>query len=391
VSTLSPARKVAFEVLRRVETGAFASDLLRDRTSGLKTRDAALTHELVFGVLRFQAQLDQLAEHFSGRDARGLDREVLLALRLGTYQIRYLDRVPRHAAVDESVEMVKRAHKRSATGLVNAVLRKVDLRPVVWRDRATELSVPAWLLDRWNHHYGAGQAEAIARAFLLPPETFIRVPATRAAEISALPTEPTDIPGCFRLRSGDPGVFRRQDIGSQTIVALLELQPGELFLDLCAAPGNKTAQALETPVRAIACDRSRRRLAELSGLGASLVVCDGTRALPFGARFDKILVDAPCSGTGTISRNPEIKWRVSPEDFERHRNRQVVLLGNALDALAKGGRLVYSTCSLEPEENEQVLDLVLANRAEVDVQQTLRRLPGRDPGDGFWAAVITSE
>jgi len=391
VSTLSPARRVAFDVLRRVETGSFASDLLRDRAADLKSKDAALANEIVFGVLRFQAQLDQLAGHFSGRDSKGLDREVLLALRIGIYQLRYLDRVPRHAAVDESVELVKRAHKRSATGFVNAVMRKVDRRPVEWRDRATELSLPVWMLERWEHHYGDERAEAIARRFLSPPDTYIRVPEARVAEASSLSIEPTDVPGCFRLLSGDAGEFRRQDIGSQAVVELLDLQPGELFLDLCAAPGNKTAQALETPIRAVACDRSRRRLLDLTELPASLVLCDATRPLPFGARFDKILVDAPCSGTGTISRNPEIKWRVSPEDFERHHTRQVAIVRNAMAALAAGGRLVYATCSLEPEENQQVLEEALRENPDAIVRQVLQRLPGRDAGDGFWATVITSK
>ena len=151
------------------------------------------------------------------------------------------------------------------------------------------------------------------------------------------------------------------------------------------------AQALETPVRAVACDRSRRRLVEFTALTGQLVVCDGARPLPFGVRFDKILVDAPCSGTGTISRNPEIKWRVSTGDFLRHRDQQVALVRNALAALAAGGRLVYSTCSLEPEENEQVMEMLLAGTPEANVERVYQRLPGRDPGDGFWAAVITSK
>jgi 16S rRNA (cytosine967-C5)-methyltransferase len=199
------------------------------------------------------------------------------------------------------------------------------------------------------------------------------------------------VPGCYRLADGDPGDFRRQDIGSQVIVGLLELEPDELFLDLCAAPGNKTAQALETPIRGIACDRSYRRLRECAGIGASLVVCDGARPLPFVPRFDKILVDAPCSGTGTIGRNPEIKWRVSPEDLNRHRDRQAALLDSAMAVLTASGRLVYSTCSLEPEENEDVVRQLLEAHPSVAVERSIRRLPGREAGDGFFAAVITSK
>ena len=183
------------------------------------------------------------------------------------------------------------------------------------------------------------------------------------------------------------GGSRFQDIGSQAIVPLLRLEPGERFLDLCAAPGNKTAQALESGVRAVACDLRLRRLAQLKRLEAHLVVLDGTRPLPFARRFDRILVDAPCSGTGTLGRNPEIKWRLRPDDLDDLRRRQGALLANARAALAPGGLLVYSTCSLEPEENEGV---VAAVPPEL-VVETMRRIPGRDAGDGFYAAVIKSE
>jgi 16S rRNA (cytosine967-C5)-methyltransferase len=387
---MTPARRVAFDVLRIVESGGYASDLLRARAEKLKARDAALAHEIVFGVLRFQAQLDALIEHFSRREAAKLDREVRLALRIGIYQLRYLDRIPRHAAVTESVEMVKRAHKRSATGFANAVLRKVDRTPVAWKDRATQLSVPEWLLARWERLFGTEAAVNIARAFLKPPETYIRVPESRRQEAATLAIDGTEIPGCYRLRKGEAEGFRRQDISSQAIVGLLDLKPGERFLDLCAAPGNKSAQALETPLRAVASDISRKRLAALDDLPVSRVVCDGTRPLPFGAMFDKILVDAPCSGTGTIGRNPEIRWRVSEGDLNRHHARQTALIGNALAILAPGGCFVYATCSLEPEENETVVEEILVREPRVRKTREIRRLPGRDVGDGFWAAVLTS-
>jgi 16S rRNA (cytosine967-C5)-methyltransferase len=175
--------------------------------------------------------------------------------------------------------------------------------------------------------------------------------------------------------------FRIQDIGSQAIVPLLELQPGQSLLDLCAAPGSKTAQALEFGVRAIACDIHPHRLQSLQGLNAPLVLLDAAAPLPFSARFDRILLDAPCSGTGTLARNPEIKWRLTPADIQELAARQSAILANALAALAPGGTLVYSTCSLEREENDDVV-------APYRVSRILRRLPGRDPGDGFFAAVI---
>jgi 16S rRNA (cytosine967-C5)-methyltransferase len=187
------------------------------------------------------------------------------------------------------------------------------------------------------------------------------------------------------LLSGEARGLRIQDIGSQTIVPLLDLQAGQTFLDLTAAPGNKTAQALEAGVRTVACDRYFKRLAPMKSLGCDLVVLDGSQPLPFRARFDRILLDAPCSGTGTLARNPEIKWRLRPSDITGLAAKQASLLANALERLAPGGRLVYSTCSLEREENEGVVE-----QAGAPVVGLFRRLPGRDAGDGFFAAVITS-
>jgi 16S rRNA (cytosine967-C5)-methyltransferase len=355
---VSPARGLAFEILTAVERGGYASDLLAARAAPLDTRDAGLASEIVFGVLRYRAQLDYLIERYSGKPAARLDDPVRLALRMGIYQLRYLERVPAHAAVSESVELIKRARKRSAAGFANAVLRKVDRDPVAWPSAAVELSHPAWLLERWERQYGPETAAAIARANLRVPETYVNLETARI-----------------------------QDIGSQAIVPLLRLEAGQTFLDLCAAPGNKTAQALAAGVRAIACDIHLHRLAPLKALGIDLVVLDGTRPLPFRSRFDRILIDAPCSGTGTLAHNPEIKWRLQPADLPDLHGRQVALLEQGRRALAPGGLLVYSTCSLEREENEDVVDSVPGEL----VVETMRRIPGRDPGDGFFAVVITAD
>jgi 16S rRNA (cytosine967-C5)-methyltransferase len=351
----APARTLAFDILLRVETGAWASDLLLAHSAGLDSRDAGLASEIVFGALRYRAQLDFLIGHYAGRRQK-LDTEVRIALRMGIYQLRYLERIPPHAAVTDSVDLVKRAHKRSAAGFVNAILRQVDRDPVEWPNREIELSCPEWLLSRWEAQFGTDAAEAIARAALEEPEKYTRG-------------------------------TRTQDIGAQSIVPLLRLEAGQSFLDLCAAPGNKTAQALEAGVRATAGDLHFHRLAKLKNLDARLVVLDGTRPLPFARRFDRILVDAPCSGTGTLGRNPEAKWRFNPFDLPALQARQIALLTNARQALAPGGLLVYSTCSLEPEENEEVVAQAVP---ESLVIETMRRLPGRDPGDGFFAAVIKS-
>jgi 16S rRNA (cytosine967-C5)-methyltransferase len=350
---ISPGRKVAFDVLRKVEGGGYASDLLVEKTAGLDARDAGLASEIVFGALRHQAQLDWLIPHYSGRKGK-LDPEVRIALRMGVYQLRYLERIPAHAAVGESVELVRRARKGSAAGLVNAVLRKVCRETVAWPSREVELSCPDWLLERWERQYGRETAEGIATAALQEPERY--------------------------MRGG-----RVQDVGSQAIVPLLRLEAGQTFLDLCAAPGNKTAQAIEAGVRAIACDVHWHRVRQMKGMGAELLVVDGTKPLPFARKFERILVDAPCSGTGTLGRNPEIKWKLRARDLGDLQARQAALLRNALGALAPGGVLVYSTCSLEREENEDVVEASSAR-----VARTMQRIPGRDPGDGFFAAVFTS-
>ena len=378
---ISPARTTAFDVLRAVHDGGFASDLLLSRSVGLDSRDAGLAAEIVFGCLRFQLQLDFLISHYAGRDPK-LDPDVRSALRMGIYQLRWLDRIPPHAAVSESVELTKRARKRSAAALVNAVLRKVNRGPVAWPDRQTALSCPEWLLAKWDRQFGAEITKRIAEAALREPEMYVRAPDGGAG------LEPTRVPGCYRV----PGVVvvpvgaRVQDIGSQSIVPLLELQPGQTFLDLCAAPGNKTAQALESGVSAVACDLHWSRLKNVRG--CRRVVLDASRPLPFAAKFDRILVDAPCSGTGTLARNPEIKWRLKPDDPAELQKLQIAILTNALDYLVPDGRAVYSTCSLEREENEDVIAAAVAARSGFRVHQTLRRIPGCDPGDGFFAAVL---
>jgi 16S rRNA (cytosine967-C5)-methyltransferase len=351
---VSPARKIAFRVLERVHGGGYATDLLR-RESG-DPRDLALAESIVLGCLRYQAQLDYLIEFFSGRKQLKLDDVVRIALRMGIFQLRYLDRIPAHAAVAESVELVKQAHKRSAAGFVNAVLRKVNRRAITWPDQATELSVPAWMLARWQEQYGEQAAAAIAQAALEQPAAVI-----------------------------NPDTGRQQDPGAQSIVPLLEIAPGMVVLDLCAAPGNKTAQILALGAHVVAADRYLKRLLDVPA-EAPRVVLDAAAALPFNVKFDRILVDAPCSGTGTLARNPEIKWRLRETDLARFAGLQREILRNALPHLKPGGKLVYSTCSLEHEENE---DIASDFGAGFPVASTHLRLPGRDPGDGFFAAVIT--
>jgi 16S rRNA (cytosine967-C5)-methyltransferase len=221
---------------------------------------------------------------------------------------------------------------------------------VTYPNDAVALAMPEWLLAKWESQFGAAAARAAALYFLNKPPAHVR---------------------------GE----RQMDIGAQQIVPLLRLEPHHRFLDLCAAPGNKTLQAAECGVNPVACDRSRKRLAAIPV--AQRVQLDAAQPLPFRPVFDRILVDAPCSGTGTLARNPEIKWRVTPEEFARQAERQLQILRAALAVLAPGGRLVYATCSLEREENEEVV-----NQFADRVQEQGYRLPGREAGDGFFHAVL---
>ncbi|MDX1982610.1 MAG: transcription antitermination factor NusB [Bryobacteraceae bacterium] len=352
---ISVSRRIAFDVLMRVETaGAFAADLLHSACVGLESRDAGLAAEITMGCLRRQAQLDWLIARAAARPIGKMDPEVRVALRMGLYQLRHLDRVPAHAAVSESVELTRRAKKQSASGLVNALLRKAPRGEVAFPSDAIRLSMPEWLLDRWRARWGREVADAAAGAALITPKTYVRPDG------------------------------RIQDIGSQWVIPLLDPRSGETFLDLCAAPGNKTAQAVELGVTAVACDRHVHRLRQMENLPCQRLALDATQPLPFSVRFDRILVDAPCSGTGTLARNPEIKWRLKPDDLADLHARQTAILRHALPHLAPRGRLVYSTCSLEAEENEDVVKEVMGSLPEHHY-----RLPGREEGDGFFAAIIS--
>lgn len=382
---IAAARLAAFAVLEAVAGGGYASDLLREATRNLSGRDAGLAGQLVLGSLRVQNQLDYLIERYSGRPASSLDLAVQMALRVAIFQIRYLERVPAHAAVDDSVEYVKR-HKRAASGLTNAVLRKANRERVAWPNEALAHACPEWLLARWKKHFGAEQAIAIAEAALREPEPYVRVREGEAMP-EGMEVEATEIPGGYKLLSAVTEGIRLHDISSQAIVPLLELRTDHWYLDLCAAPGNKTAQALEAnPIVAVACDISERRLETVPGRVVR-VVLDASEQLPFGRRFDRILIDAPCSGTGTLGRNPEIKWRLKEGDLVRQRARQVNILKRAADVLAPGGKILYATCSLEGEENEDVIREA-GEAKDLVCEREMWRLPGRDAGDGFYAAVM---
>ncbi|HZL57701.1 MAG TPA: transcription antitermination factor NusB [Bryobacteraceae bacterium] len=373
---LAAARIAAFGALLAVERGAWSAEALASKSAHLDSRDAGLASDIVFGTLRRQGEIDAAIDKYSKRAASKLDPAVRIAIRMALYQVRFLDRVPAHAAVNDSVELARRAGKSSAAAFVNAVLRRALREPFAAPESA---STPAWLLARWIARFGESTAHAIAHASVAPPGRYVRV----GSGIPPHGATTTEVQGCYLLESGDPGAYRFQDIGAQSVVPLLELEPNQTFLDLCAAPGNKTAQALETPVRAVACDLHLSRARMLEPLGIPLLVADAAKPLPFSRRFDRILVDVPCTGTGTLSRNPEIRWRLRPNDIADLQSRQQAILANALALLEPNGLLVYSTCSLECEENEDVI-----KTSGASLLRTMQRVPGRDPGDGFFAAVL---
>jgi 16S rRNA (cytosine967-C5)-methyltransferase len=448
---ISPARAAAFEILMRIETtDAYASELLHSsRFAKLSPADHGLLTELVMGVLRWRGLLDEtIAEHSSQAIAK-LDMEVLTALRLGAYQILFLDRVPKHAAVNESVELVKRAHKRSASGLVNAVLRKIDKAGAAPEEHGLQeqshpyshgFSHPQWLVERWKRNFGADAAAQICEYDQSTPRPVVRVADFRSPKLppGGMPNQPTLqrvdgiqlepgnlLSSAFTVTAGDISqstAFRErrvaiQDEASQ-LVALL-VGNGHAILDCCAAPGGKTRiLAQENPdATVVALELHPRRAALLKKLVSEpnlQVIAADVRAIPLNKLFDRILVDAPCSGTGTLARNPDIKWRVKAEDLLRLQLYQIELLGSAMKYAVTSSRIVYSTCSLEPEENEQVIEKVLAGNSEfqlidarnrlLELQSSgalvwqdvdallrgpyLRTIPGVHPCDGFFAAIL---
>ena len=440
-SSISPARTAAFDVLLRVEQqAAYASELLHSsRLQTLSAADHGLATELVMGVLRWRSRLDATIVHAASRPLDKLDVEVVIALRLGVYQLQHLSRVPAHAAIHESVELVKRARKRSAAPFANAVLRKIarEPAPLPVNDGPAELRLaeefahPAWLVQRWVEHYGEDRARLICEFDQQIPHTAVWFPDPAVeAELrgAGIELEPGRLLSRARIvTKGDIThipAFREnrlflQDEASQLVAALVG--QASRLLDCCAAPGGKTAVlAWRNPTAEIVAAELHSHRAELlrkrvNAANVQVVTADILSMQP--GSFDRVLADVPCSGTGTLARNPEIKWRLKPEDFTDLHGRQVAILRAALANLAPGGRLIYSTCSLEPEENEAVVEEVMAGaqgcglldlRGELehlrasgelawhDVDSLLsgkflRTLPGVHPCDGFFAAMIEKQ
>jgi 16S rRNA (cytosine967-C5)-methyltransferase len=456
VAAISPARKAAFEILLAVERGhGHSDDLLRGKAGSLSAADKNLATTLVLGVLRWQIRIDHELRPLLKKPNAKLDAEVMIALRMGAFQFWFLDRIPAHAAIDESVELAKQAGHQFAARMVNAVLRKAAAasRTQAPEKSAAELALaaahPAWLVERWAGFHGFEAARAICRHGQEQPRLTVRIAGSEMeAELAkeGIRLEPGELLACARtVFTGDvtasrafrDGCVRIQDEGSQLIGELAAhcatslIQNQKNILDACAAPGGKTLILAERnpqarpnlPPRIVACEANPRRLEAmrerftLHGYQIECRLADAA-ALDEDAVFDAALADVPCSGTGTLGRNPEIRHRLRLEDLARRAERQRAILRGALRAVRPGGRVVYSTCSLEPEENEEVVAAILAespNTRQVSLARriddlrrrkvlmdsgaerlrkcltpegALRLLPGATQTDGFYVALL---
>lgn len=442
---VSPARLAAFETLRKIEKErAFSSVLLPAAEAKLSAPDRALCHQITLGVLRRQLYLDHIIQSFSKLKIEKFDLEILLALRIGLFQIIFLDKIPDFSAINESVNLAHLAKKRSAAGLVNALLRRAarekDSIKFEFADDIERVSIeashPRWLVERWTRFFGFEAAENLAQANNETPGLSFRLTA-RADErtvetlrkLDLEITESSVTTGAFLVAKPNEMLFAFaaegkiyfQEESSQLVGAVVNLQTDETFLDVCAAPGSKFTQigaALKLKNRysdsgdskriRVAGDFYGRRLmflresAQNQGLGdVDIIAYDAEKELPFAAEtFDCILLDAPCSGTGTIRHNPEIRYFLTEKDFLELPVKQLAILENASKALAPGGRLIYSTCSLEPEENEAVIEKFLAANTDfqtvappvsakyLTAESYARTFPPRDGSDGFFIAVL---
>jgi 16S rRNA (cytosine967-C5)-methyltransferase len=419
---ISPARVAAFDILSAVSAGRadLPSAIASARASLHDDRDRALAAEIATGVQRWRAAIDHLIVHFSKRPLARLDPEILEILRSSVYQLLFLTRVPAAAVVDDAVNLTRRAGKTSAGGFVNAVLRTVSRkrealplppRPAdaLDRDRALDyfsitLSHPRWLAERWYDRLGFERAETwlqfdnSAAPLTLRPNR-LRVSAAeleeRLATTDVKVTSGRYAPDALLVKEGHPlrgegldeGWFVVQDEASQLVSLLCAEEPGRLVLDTCASPGGKaTAIAAAAPdTRVIACDLRGRRMELLRRTVAAtrltnvlLVQADLLTPLPFTAAFDTVIVDAPCSGLGTLRRDPDIRWRRREADLAVLSAAQRKMLANAAVTVAPGGRLVYATCSSEPEENEEVASSFLSSAphfAAVDARSVHPSLP----------------
>jgi 16S rRNA (cytosine967-C5)-methyltransferase len=446
---IAPARSAAYDVLRKVSTGRLdlASAVADARQSLEDDRDRALASEIATGVQRWRASLDHLIATFSKRSLDRLDPEVVEILRLSIYQLLHLTRVPAAAVVNDAVSLTGRVGKRSAAGLVNAVLRTLSRRrqalPLPTADRHSSreqvldyfsitLSHPRWLAARWYDRLGFEAAERWfqfnnrAAPLTLRANRLRVAPPQLAETLAAADVETVRgryAPDALIVAAGHPlrhpgsesGLFVVQDEASQLVTFLAGERRGSHVLDTCASPGGKTtalAASVAPEGKVVACDvRDRRmellrRTVRASGAANVLLVQADLRFdLPFLASFDRVMVDAPCSGLGTLRRDPDIKWRRQDRDLAVLAESQRVMLRHAAAVVGPGGHLIYATCSSEPEENEEIVDAFLSESAQfepvdarvvhpslpadvVDERGHLRTLPHVHDLEAFFGAVL---
>ena len=422
-------RQIAAHVLQqRRANGKFIEDLLENALAGaqLPTADRALCQEIVYGVVRWQATLDWLiARKTGGRKQKPALQDLL---RLGLYQIFWLDRIPGHAAVNETVELAKRNDFGAQAGFVNAVLRGFLREAGATKKLLAELKIsqpalgwshPEWLVERWQKRRGVEKTMALLEWNNTPPKTFARANALKTdagkllekwrdenVEYDFVRREQLEENLVFELKSHPPlaklesfrqGWFYIQDPSTLLAVRKLGAQPGETILDLCAAPGGKTtflAQLMNNQGRIVAVDNSRERLKLLqencARLGATCVetILPSTLNPQPSTGFDRILVDAPCSNTGVMRRRVDLRWRIQPKEIQRLRDQQLDLLKQAASLVKSGGVLVYSTCSLEPEENAEVVKQFSNEQAEFRLDYEHELLPFVDNVDGAFVARL---
>lgn len=418
-------RQSAFSILARIDKEHSFADILLDRELSrgeLQGADRGLLTELVYGVLRRRGTLDHIINQFSRQRVDRLERAVLTLLRLGLYQLFFLDRIPASAAVNETVKIAHGVAPRAA-GFINAILRQADRQRAViaYPDPAADLgaylaarySQPAWIVADWIDQLGATEAEELCRVMSEAPPLTIRANTLRisreallerlAAEgAAAVPARYSPVgaqlssPVPFAtLPSFQEGLFSVQDEASQLIALLLAPAAGDRLLDLCAAPGGKAAclaEQMGNQGSILACDLHPRRLEQVR-LGAQRLGIDiiSTRAMDAtnarqalaGELFPRVLVDAPCSGLGVLRRNPEGKWWKTPQDVAELAALQKRILANAAECVAKGGLLVYATCSTTVAENEAVVEDFLSHHSDFVLENVIELFP--------WSADLCTE
>lgn len=440
---ISPSRKAAFDVLFKIDREeAFSSVLLPYHSAGLSEADRGLCYEVTYGVLRHKLYLDLIIGHFASN--KKLDPAVSIAIQMALFQIIFLDRIPAHSAINESVELVARARKRSAKGFVNAILRNFlrnrwEPGCIDQTDRlVTKTSHPRWLVEKWVHDLGFENAARLCEANNKPGNASFRL--TRKFDVRFRKRSPppeelktllgiddrekiagsTIVAGGYaadrispRLRElANGGMIYFQDEASQLVASSISLKKGDRMLDVCAAPGGKTtliaANTGDLSSSIVSGDLHENRVkllrenADRQGCeSVATLRYDALTSLPFGnATFDHVLVDAPCSGTGTIRNNPEIRYRLKETDIREMASKQLSILKESSRVVRPGGTLTYSTCSIETEEDEQVAEAFVGNQSEFarirpDVQDRFltgrgyaRTFPHVDGTDGFFLAVF---